>query len=187
MSLQIITPPAIEPVTLDEAKAYLKVDTGDDDALIGALIAAARTRSEWHIGRALLTQSWILWLDCWPVDGIAEIPLPPLQGVSAVTLYAPDGSASVFDASRYFVDVASQPGGVVFDCSNAPIANLRSRDALAIAFTAGYGAAASDVPAPVKQAILVIVAGLYANRGDGPASEPPAAQALLAPYRIFKM
>ena len=77
MSLQLITPPALEPVTLDEAKAHLKVDTTDDDALIERLIAAARARAEWHTGRAFLTQSWILWLDCWPPLDVAEIPLPP--------------------------------------------------------------------------------------------------------------
>ena len=87
MSLQLNTPPAAEPVTLAEAKAWLRVDTGDDDdALITSLISAARARAEWHTGRAFVTQGWTLWLDCWPSGACAEIPLPPLQGVqSSVT------------------------------------------------------------------------------------------------------
>ena len=64
MSLQLITPPAIEPVTLAEAKAHLKVDTTDDDTLITSLIAAARARAEWHTRRAFITQGWMLWLRC---------------------------------------------------------------------------------------------------------------------------
>jgi uncharacterized phiE125 gp8 family phage protein len=187
MPLQLITPPSLEPVTLDEAKAHLKVDTSDDDALIATLITAARARAEWHMGRALVTQSWILWRDCWPGDGIAEIPLPPLQAVSAVTAYARDNTPGVVDPSRYLVDTASAPGRVVFDCFTAPAFDLRRRNAVAIAFDAGYGGTADDVPAPVREAILQITAELYVNRGDGPEEPVPIAQALLAPYRIFKL
>ena len=187
MPLQLITPPSLEPVTLDEAKAHLKVDTADDDALIATLITAARARAEWHMGRALVTQSWILWLDCWPGDGVAEIALPPLQAVSAVTVYARDNTPSVVDASRYFIDTASAPGRVVFDCFTAPTFDLRRRGAVAIAFDAGYGGAADDVPAQIREAILQIAAELYVNRGDGPEEPAPIAQAMLAPYRIFKL
>ena len=91
MPLTLTTPPAVEPVTLAEAKAHLKIDTTDDDALITALIPAARARAEWHTGRALVTQGWTLWLDAWP--DIIAIPLPPLQAVASVTVYARDDSA----------------------------------------------------------------------------------------------
>jgi uncharacterized phiE125 gp8 family phage protein len=187
MPLQLITPPALEPVTLDEAKAQLKVDTSDDDALITTLITAARARAEWHTGRAFVTQSWVLWLDCWPGDGIAQVPLPPLQSVSAVSAYARDNTANTVDPSRYFVDTVSAPGRVVFDCLTSPGFDLRRRNAVAIAFDAGYGAAASDVPEPLRQGVLEILAELYVNRGDGPEEIAPPAQALLAPYRIFKL
>src|SRR5204863_7116583 len=101
MSLQLITPPAIEPVTLAEAKAHLKVDTADDDALIAAQIAAARASAEWHLGRALITQSWIQWRDCWPADGIIELSLPPLQSVASVTTYARDNTPTMPDPGTY--------------------------------------------------------------------------------------
>ena len=185
MSLQLITPPALEPVTLDEAKAHLKVDTTDDDALIERLIAAARARAEWHTGRAFLTQSWILWLDCWPPLDVAETPLPRLQAVGSVTTYSRDDSASVLDPALYLVDTASEPGRLAFHCI-AP-ASLRRVNAVAIAFDAGYGDTADDVPAPIREAILEIVAELYVHRGDGPDDVSLTAQALLAPYRIFNI
>jgi uncharacterized phiE125 gp8 family phage protein len=183
MSLQLINPPSLEPVTLDEAKAHLKVDTTDDDALITRLIAAARARAEWHTGRAFITQSWMLWSDCWAKR--VEIPLPPLQTVTAVTVHAPDGTATVIDPSAYTVDAASQPARILFGCI-PPIA-LRAINAVSIAFDAGYGATADDVPAPVREAILEITAELYVHRGDGPEEVSPAALALLAPYRVFKL
>lgn len=183
MALQIVTPPALEPVTLDDAKAHLKVDTADEDALIATLVTAARARAEWHLGRALVAQSWIQWLDCW--QGAVEIALPPLIAVTSVTAFARDGGETSIDPADYFVDTASAPGRVAFDRAAPP--DLRARNAVAIAFDAGYGAAAEDVPAPIREAILAIVADLHTNRGDGAGNAPPSALALMAPYRMFKL
>ncbi len=181
MSLTLITPPALEPVTLAEAKAHLKLDTAAEDTLIASLIAAARARAEWHTGRALVTQGWTLWLDAWPHEAIAEIPLPPLQAVTAVALHAPDNVRTALETSAYRVDTASEPGRLVFEME-PPV--LRRFNAVEIAFTAGYGSA---VPAAVKEAVLEIVAELYTHRGDEDGACGLAAQALLAPYRIFKL
>lgn len=186
MSLELTTPPAAEPVTLDEAKAHLKVDTADDDALITSLIAAARARAEWHTGRAFVTQSWTLWLDGWPCGGIIEIPLPPLQSVASVTAYALNDSAAILDAATYQVDTTSSPARLALKPNASPPVNLRALNAIAIAFTAGYGDA-GDVPAPIQQAILMIVATLYAHRGDEAAEIPQEALALLAPCRVVKL
>jgi len=185
MSLSLTTPPAAEPVTLDDAKAHLRVDTTDDDALITSLISAARARAEWHTGRAFVTQSWTLWLDGWP--GIIEIPLPPLQSVASVTAYALDDSATVLDAATYQVDTASSPARLTLKPNASPPVALRRINAIAIVFTAGYGEAGSDVPAPVREAILKIVANFYVNRGDAAAVTPAEALALLAPYRIVSV
>jgi len=183
MSLCLITPPASELVTLAEAKAHLKLDTSDDDALLGTLITAARARAEWHTGRAFVTQAWRLSLDAWPHGDIVEIPLPPLVSIAEVAVIASDSVRSVLDPAVYRVDTASQPGRVIF--TDRP-QSLRRRDCLQIAFTAGYGDA-SAVPAPVREAILEIVADLYSHRGDDDDPVGLCGQALLAPYRIFKL
>ena len=186
MSLALVTPPAAEPVTLAEAKAHLKVDTTADDTLITSLVTAARARAEWHTGRAFVTQSWTLWLDAWPESGLIEIPLPPLQSVTQVKTYALDDTPSVLGPSVYHVDGASAPARLAGKIDFAPPANLRAVNAVEITFTAGY-VAASAVPWPIKQAILQIVADLYANRGDEADIVSSAAEALLAPYRIFRL
>jgi uncharacterized phiE125 gp8 family phage protein len=178
MSLQLNTPPAAEPVSLDQAKAWLRVESGaDEDALIAALIPAARARAEWHAGRAFVTQVWTLWLDC--TDGCITIPLPPLQSVQSVTVYAPDGTATLLAADTY--TVAGQRLILT-----QPVLNLRAVNGIAIAFTAGYGAAA-DVPPDIAQAILQILASLYEHRGGDAAPTPDSALALLAPYRTLKI
>jgi uncharacterized phiE125 gp8 family phage protein len=183
MSLSLITPPVAEPVTLADAKAHLKLDTADEDTLLAALIAAARARAEWHTGRALVSQSWVLKLDTFPSNLIAEIPLPPLQTVTEVAFTAPDDLRTVQPPASYRVDTACEPGRVIF--AQTP-QQLRASDAVEIAFSAGYGAAAA-VPLAIRQAILVILADLYSHRGDEDAICGPQAQALLAPYRIFKL
>lgn len=179
MSLYLNTPPAAEPVSLDQAKAWLRVESGaDEDALIAALIPAARARCEWHTGRAFVTQGWTLWLDA-PFASAIDIPLPPLQAVTSVTLIAPDGTARVLDSGAY------QVAGQRLLLANAPL-NLRAQAGMAVAFTAGYGTAA-QVPAALCAAILQIVSALYEHRGGDAAPTPDQALALLAPYRAMKL
>jgi uncharacterized phiE125 gp8 family phage protein len=181
MSLQLLTPPATEPVSLVEAKAHLKLDTADEDALVATLITAARARAEWHTGRAFVTQSWCLRLDAWPTGDTLELPLPPLISVEQVAVTNADGIRTVLDPAAYRVDPAS--GRVIF--TDRP-RSLRRRDCLEISFTAGYGTAAA-VPAAIKEAILEIVADLHAHRGDEYGPVGLSGQALLAPYRILKL
>lgn len=185
MSLQLISPPAIEPVALADAKAHLKVDTGDDDALIAALVSAARIRAEWATRRAFITQSWVQWRDAWPRQPF-EIPLPPLQSLTSITAYDLDDTANVLDPALYRVDASAAPARVAWKETTLAPTNLRTFNALAIAFTAGYGAAATDVPEPIRRAMLMIVADLYTHRGDD-APTPASALALLESYRVLQV
>lgn len=180
MSLSLDIPPAEEPVSLAEVRAHLKLDTADDDALLPRLIAAARVRAEWHSGRAFITQGWTLHLDRVPCDCMIAIPLPPLIAVTALTVFARDGGATVLDPAFYRVDRAASRLVLGRDAPANP------SDAVAVAFSAGYGAA-TDVPAPIRQAILALVAELYEHRGETADELPRAALALLAPYRVLKI
>jgi len=123
-------------------------------------------------------------LDSWPENGIVEIPLPPLATVSAVTLYARDDTATLLDPARFVVDLAG--GRIALRQSTILPPLLRVIDAIQVAFTAGYGDATA-VPQPLKTAILETVVFLYEHRGDAPADLPQGVQALLAPYRVFKL
>jgi uncharacterized phiE125 gp8 family phage protein len=182
MSLQLLAPPAAEPVTLAEAKAHLKIDTSDEDTLVTTLITAARARAEWHTGRAFVTQRWCLRLDAWSHDNVVALALPPLISVEEIAVTDASGIRAELGATAYRVDVASIPGRVIF--AHRP-SSLRARDCVEISFTAGYGDTAA-VPAAIKEAVLEIVADLHAHRGD---DDPVgvSGQALLAPYRVFKL
>ena len=186
MSLQLITSPAAEPVALADAKAHLKVDTTDDDALIASLITAARARAEWLTGRAFVTQSWVLWRDAWPLAPF-EIPLPPLQTLTSITIYDLDDTATVLNSALYRVDAAAAPARVAWTETIVPPTNLRNLQRARRCLHRRLWRSATDVPEPIRQAILEIVAGLYANRGDAAGEIPRAAQVLLAPYRVLQV
>ena len=74
MPLQLVTPPAAEPVSLAEARLHLRVDFPDEDALIASLIAAARQAAETITGRQLVTARWKLVLDCFPGPSLIGVP-----------------------------------------------------------------------------------------------------------------
>lgn len=190
----LVTPPAVEPVTLAEAKAHMRVDATDDDALISSLIVAARQWAERFTNRAFITQTWKLALDPMPVEDIFQnfgaaraisLPRAPLQSVETVQYYADDDTATVWPSANYFVDTMREPGRLVLRSNAVWPSPTRRANALIATYTAGYGDDATSVPEPIRAAILELVAHWYERRGDETApSSNFAAQALLAPYRL---
>ena len=82
-----ISGPAVEPITLAEMKAYLRVDDDDfaQDDLIAGLIRAARLMVEAASRRILIEQSWRVVLDRWPAGGTILLPIAPLIAVDGIT------------------------------------------------------------------------------------------------------
>lgn len=163
--LVLITPPAVEPVSLAEAKQHLRVDITDDDALITALITAAREYCEGFQNRAYITQVWQLWLDSWPDGSEIRIPKPPLQSVTSVKYYGADNTEYTLPPADYFVDTKSEPGRIVLAYERTwPSVTLRPANAVCIEFVAGYGDDAGKVPQKVRQAIYLLIGHWYENR-----------------------
>mgnify|MGYP000303691236 CR=1 FL=1 len=185
--------PADEPVSLADAKAHLKVDDSNEDQLVQALVTAARAHLELATRRAFLTQSWSLFLDRWPEGGTVALPFGPVQSVDAVRLHDEGGTATTLAGSEYVVDTVSLPARVARPGHDGwPGRATRALNGIEIMFTAGFGAAPGDVPAPLRQAILQLVAHWFEHREplafDGAAIEMPAAvKALIAPYRMVSL
>ena len=106
MASILLTPPAVEPLSLAEAKDFLRVDTADDDPLIAALIAAGRIHIEQQTGLALITQGWRLVFDCWPEHGRIAVRPAPLQALAAAHVFDFDGVARVVDLRSIVVDAS---------------------------------------------------------------------------------
>ncbi|WP_020474233.1 head-tail connector protein [Zavarzinella formosa] len=200
-SVRVTIRPAAEPVTLGEARAYAKIDGTDDDPLIASLITAATEAAEQHLRRAIISQTLTLTLDpqpsgCYynlpagvydlPVSALygslptqIELPKGPVSSITSVTTYDEDGNATVMSASGYFL---SGDRFALKSMSVWPV-NLRSMGALEIAYVAGFGPAASDVPQPVKTAILMHVQRMYDERIV--CEMPESCATLLRHYRVM--
>jgi hypothetical protein len=209
-SLELITAPATEPVTLAEAKAHARIDITDDDTQLTDYITAARELVERTTGRALITQTWRLTLDCWPGeksddwwDGVRDGPInygeassleirkaPFLEVTSVVTLDESD-TPTTWAASNYYVDKRHGFGRLTKKIGTVwPVIVNRQIGAIRIDFTAGYGTLASDVPVALRQAIKDIVAHWYEHReaaADGSLQEPPLkTRAVLQQYTMAR-
>lgn len=190
MALALTSAPAVEPVSLAEVKAHLRVDGDTEDDLIGALITAARSWVERQYGLSLISQGWLFYLDRVPEGGAVALPLGPLQSVESVTLHAEDGGAAALDADDYAYDAISKPARLIFK-SVSGVASLRRLNGIEIAYRCGFGDEAEDVPGPIRQALLLSIAHWFERREPGVGAEPPEVPAmvagLMAPYRQVRL
>jgi uncharacterized phiE125 gp8 family phage protein len=191
MGLKLISPPAVEPVSLAEAKVHLRLDSDADDAYVSALIATARERVELFLRRALITQTFDCTLDGFPANRRSiDLPRPPLQSVESVKYIDTAGNQQTLPPETYVVDAASNEMGRVALAWNQfwPITRW-SINSVVIRFVAGYGDNAAEVPQAIRHGILIEISNLYENREDIVIGQTfgiaPLSERLLWPYRAL--
>lgn len=207
---ELVAGPASEPVTLAEAKEHCRIDGTADDDYVAALITAAREMVTRLTGRALITESWKLVLDCWPStnndewwDGVREAPITvleagqielhraPFLALTSVKTFDESNAETVWASSNYYTSSRHGYGrlikrrGSVWPIPDRDVAGIE------IAFTIGYGPGAAAVPSALRQAIKMLVLHWYDNRM--PASEcasselmPMGLGSILSAYRVMR-
>jgi uncharacterized phiE125 gp8 family phage protein len=183
-------PAALTFLTLAEAKAHCRIDDADNDGLITNLISAVESYLDGYsgiLGRALINQTWRVNLIDWPCD-VIRLPMAPVSAITSIKYYDDSNVQQTVTASDYslhedalspyvkFIPAFSAPG--VYDRDNA----------IEVLFVAGYGSAASNVPAAIRAAALLLVGHWYENRenvviGQTVVELPMAVNSLLAPFR----
>lgn len=193
MGLRLITPPATDPVSLAVAKAHLRVVDSENDTIISALIKASTTNVEAWLGRALIDQTWDLYIDGFPTAEI-KIPLPPLIEVLEINYDDSDGNIQTVNAADYYVDSVSQPGWVVPAGNLTWPTTLDAINSVRVRFRAGYLSEDSppveNIPFDIKAAILLNLGSLYEHRetvviGQIATHLPWGAENLLRPHRVL--
>jgi uncharacterized phiE125 gp8 family phage protein len=188
-AITVITGPISEPVSLAEAKAQCRVDVTDDDALLTALIVAAREEVERHTWHAMVSQTLELVLDRWPACTFVELPRPPLASVTSIKYKDADGTETTWNSANYIVAAAHIPGRVVLaDGASWPSDTLYPTEAIRIRYVAGW-ASAAVVPQSLKQSMLMLIAHWYEMReaavatGAIPKDVPFGVDVLLGSFR----
>lgn len=173
--LRVIVPAASEPVSLGEAKLFLRIEHGAEDAVIARAIAAAREACELYVGSALLPQTFSLTVPC---DGKVRVALPfgPATAVETVTVAA-DGGQTELEATEYRLGIDGR--ALFFDWPP-------EGDALTVAYTAAMAEDADKVPALLKQGLLHHVAALMEQR-EGFAPVPIASLQCYQPFRQVRL
>lgn len=162
--LSLYAAPAIEPISLAEAKAHLRVTFTDEDAAIASMVTAARQWVEEQTYRQLVTATWDLVLDEFPTgDDKILIPRAPLQSVSAITYTDTAGDEQTLDLTSYIVTASRQPGVIRPAYGQVWPTALDVPDAVTVRFVAGYGNA-SQVPELLRAAIRLLVGQMYEFR-----------------------
>lgn len=214
MPYVLVTPPAAEPVTLAEAKLHLRVDVADDDALITALISAARQHAEMITQRQLVTATWKLVMDAFPGNSQMGVPagrmfsLPghaillnksPVQSVTSIKYLDMGGVQQTMPSTDYVVDTSTEPARITPVFGKIWPISLPQIGAVEITFTAGYGApngatppvwSPSTVPEGIKAWMKVRIGSLYQHREElaviqaGKIEPLPFIDGLLDPYRV---
>ena len=164
MSISVITPATSEPLTTAEVKSFLRVDSSDEDTLIGVLITAARSMAEAYTRRILMTTTIEEFYDVFPNyrnpedKDIIFLSRGPIQSVTSVKYVDGAGDEQTISSANYATDLVSEPSRIV--SNNGWYATKDTVNAVIVRYVCGYSSS-SDVPAPIRQAMLLMIAEMF--------------------------
>lgn len=166
--------------SLAEAKAYLRIDSDGEDALLQGLIESATALCEAFVGQYLVARSVA---ETIPVRAdwrrLARTPVQAITGVDALT---GEGAAVPLAADAYGVQIDGNGDGWVRIAAGGGAAWA------VVHYRAGIADDAGAVPAPLRQGILRLTAHLYSHRDAADEGGPPAAVAALwRPWRRMRL
>lgn len=189
------TDAASEPITTAQAKTHCNITTSDDDTYIDILIKTARQKVESDTGRAIINQSWYLYLDDFPAssDTAIYLPMSPLSSVTAITYTDTDGDSQTWSSSYYDDDTSHEPGRVLPAYGYTYPTDVKDKPScVRVEYVAGYGADADNIalcPEGLIHMIYLLVSHWYESRepiitGTMVSNTPLAYESLLAQTQV---
>ena len=193
--VHLITAPTVEPVSLAETKAHLRIDGSDSDTLINSMIIAARMWVEAELHISLVQRTYRA--DLWQWYSVMELPLLPLSSITSIKYYNADSpqALTTLDSAVYLADLGRSM--IYIDPNNSTsLPSISPRhNAVQVTYVCGYEPSADspadfagNVPAPLKAAILLQIGDLYERRETSSQlriQELPTTKMLMARYREY--
>jgi uncharacterized phiE125 gp8 family phage protein len=165
-------------MTLEEAKAYLRLDGSGEDALLGRMIETATILCEAFTGIVLVRRECVETIAAergW--QRLTHAPVVAITGVEAVPA---EGAAEPLPADAYAIDIDASGTGWVRLTRAGGASRLR------VTSRAGLVEAAADIPAPLAQGVVLLAAHLF-DRRETPGAPPAAIAALWRPWRRMRL
>ena len=163
--LVLVTAPTVEPVSTADMRTHLRITQTADNDYIDTLVKAAREACEEYQFRRLINSTWDWKLDSFPgVTGELCVPYPPLSSVTSITYTDTAGDSQTFSSGDYTVDTTSEPGRIVpayGDVWPTPRSHI---NVVTVRYVAGYGSAATSLPAATVHGIKKLAAFWYERR-----------------------
>lgn len=185
--LVLVDNPATKVVSVTDIKAQLRIDSSDEDTLLGYYIDAATDMAENYCNRHFITHQYKLYFNEQVQTASLIFPNCTLEETGSnkpINWLDENGAAQSSD--KAYIDAFSNPS-LVYLSSDFPGTTLKDNAANTFYFwfNTGYGSASADVPEAIKQAIKLIVADMYYFREDRKRQFPMASQILLQPYKCY--
>lgn len=189
MAVSLVTAPTSRPLTLDQVKRHLRIETSDDDLYLESLIDASIAHLESVSDLKLITQTWRQYLDELPENNTVRLSVFPVRSITSVVYFDTNGDEKSVTNNRLELDRFSNPARLIIGNVGSIEPKLNG---IEITIEAGFGETAIDVPDSLIRALLVLIAHNYEFRGavpvsDIPASEPHGFRTLIAPYLRMKI
>lgn len=167
-SIEIVTGPAVEPLTKSEVRLHLGLSgVNDYDDRIGQLITASRKRIERTTNRRLITQNLKWYIDKFPCDDEIYLPVAPVQVVNSITYYDTNNVLQTLSTDDYTTDVITEPCRVALNWGYVwPWTRYERPNAVIIDIDAGYGDASTDVDQGIINAMLVMIEQVFDRPDD---------------------
>jgi uncharacterized phiE125 gp8 family phage protein len=176
-----------EPVSVAEAKLYLRIDNDDEDFLVGALITAARQLAEGEMQRTLLSTTLEMRTDSF--GEALRLEWPRVLGIESLQFLDADGELAILDPADYVLDNANDvtPAYLVPAYGKAWPDTFGEINAVRVRYVAGFGSSPADVPQAIKQWILLHVADMHANREASGKEQKalPYLCGLIQPFKVY--
>jgi uncharacterized phiE125 gp8 family phage protein len=185
--LVLVDNPATKVVSVTDIKAQLRIDSSDEDTLLGYYIDAATDMAENYCNRHFITHQYKLYFNEQVNKASLIFPNCTLEETgSNKPINWVDENGAAQSSDKAYIDAFSNPS-LAYLSSDFPGTTLKDNAANTFYFwfNTGYGAASSDVPEAIKQAIKLIVADMYYFREDRKRQFPMASQILLQPYKCY--